>query len=121
MKGSQIYMVPSDSGQKDVASGVLRVVSVPDAFLFFVNAERYTGEFATSLTDLLEKLGKVPVESVEFHFQRGDFEKWVGMTLGDVELADRLRQIDRSVRGEELRIAIKERIQKRLEDLDRAV
>lgn len=121
VKGPLSYMVTSDSGQADAAGKVLRVVSVPDAFLFFVDAERYTGEFATSLAGLLEKLGKVPVESVEFHFGRGDFEKWVGRTLGDVELADRLRQIDRSIRGEELRAAIEERIRKRLEDLGQAV
>jgi len=96
------------------------VVSVPDAFLFFVNAEKYTGEFATSLTDLLGKLDKVPLESVEFHFQRGDFEGWVGTTLGDVELADKLRQIDRLTHGEELRITIKEAIRKRLEDLSQS-
>ena len=114
-------MARSDSGQEGAASGVLRVVSVPDAFLFFINAERYTGEIATSLSGLLEKLDKVPLESVEFHFERGDFEKWVGRILGDVELADRLRQVDRFMRGEELRVTIKERIRKRLEDLGQVV
>ena len=93
------------------------MVSVPDAFLFFVNAEKYTGEFATSLTDLLVKLDRVPLESVEFHFQRGDFQDWVGRTLSDVELADRLRQIDQRIRGEELRTALREALRKRLDDL----
>ena len=94
---------------------------MPEAFLFFVNAEKYTGEFATSLTDLLWKLDRVPMESVEFHFQRGDFEKWVGRTLGDIELAERLRQIGRQTRGGELRAAIKEAIQKRLDDLSQSI
>jgi hypothetical protein len=114
-------MCPSKGGQADTGRRVLRVVSVPDAFLFFVDAERYTGEFATSLTDLLKKLDRVPLESVEFHFQRGDFEKWVGRTLGDEELADKLRQIDRRVRGQELKAAIKETIRKRLGELGQAV
>ena len=110
-------MVQIDSRQADTALEVLRVVSVPDAFLFFVNAERYTGEFATSLAELLRKLDRVPSESVEFHFQRGDFDKWVGQTLGDKELADRLRRIDRLVRGEELKAAVKEVIRNRIEKL----
>jgi alpha-amylase len=103
------------------ATGVLRVVAVPDAFLFFASAEKYTGEFATSLTSLLAKLGKVPSESVEFHFQRGDFEKWVGRTLGDEDLANRLQQIDRRIRGEELRTALRETIKKRLEEFGQMV
>ena len=111
----------SSTNSQDTATGVLRVVSVPEAFLFFINAERYTGEFATSLTGLLSKLDRVPLESVEFHFQRGDFEKWVGRTLGDEGLATRLRQIDRLTRGEELRVAIKETIRKRLEEFGHAV
>jgi alpha-amylase len=114
-------MSSSDNSQEHTAAGVLRVVSVPDAFLFFINAERYTGEFATSLTDLLRKIDRVPLESVEFHFQRGDFEKWVGRTLGEEDLAGKMRQIDRFARGEELRVAIKEAIRKRLEGFDQAV
>ena len=114
-------MASSDNSQEYAAARVLRVVSVPDAFLFFVNAERYTGEFATSLTDLLRKTDRVPLESVEFHFQRSDFERWVGRTLGDEGLANKLHQIDRLTRGEELKVAIKETIRKRLEEFGQAV
>ena len=114
-------MASTSSTRDGKTAKVLRVVSVPDAFLFFANAEVYTGEFATSLTDLLRKLDRVPLESVEFHFQRGDFEKWVGKTLGDENLASKLRQIDRLVRGEELRGAIREAIRKRLEEFGQAV
>ena len=114
-------MTPSYNSQEYTATGVLRVVAVPDAFMFFANAEKYTGEFATSLTGLLGKLDKVPLESVEFHYRRGDFEKWVGRTLGDENLADKLRQIDRRLRGEELRTAIRETIRRRLEELGQAV
>jgi hypothetical protein len=62
-------------------SNLLRKVSIPDAFLFFTDAEHYTGDFAISLTELAEKLDRVPFKSIEFHFQRGDFEKWVGRTV----------------------------------------
>jgi len=113
-------MTSHDNSREYTAVNVSRVVSVPDAFLFFVDAERYTGEFATSLTDLLKKLDKVPLESIEFHFRRGDFEKWVGRTIGDEVLADRLRRVDRLIRGEELKVAIKEAVRKRLEELGQA-
>ena len=114
-------MMVSSGHSQEYTSGALRVVGVPDAFLFFANAEKYTGEFATSLAVLLTKLDKVSLESVEFHFQRGDFEKWVGRTLGDEDLADTLGQIDRHIRGEELRIALQKAIRKRLEEFGQAV
>ena len=114
-------MASYDEGREFTAVRVSRVVSVPDAFLFFINAERYTGEFATSLTDLLGKLNKVPLESIEFHFRRGDFEKWVGRTMDDEELSDKLRRVDRLLSREELRTAIKETIRKRLEEPSQAV
>ncbi len=114
-------LMTSSGNSQEHTSEALRVVGVPDALLFFANAETYTGEFATSLTGLLGKLDKVPLESVEFHFQRGDFEKWVGRTLGDENLANKLREIDRFTRGEELKIALKEAIRKHLEQLGQAV
>lgn len=114
--------VASGDGQV-VSSGseILRKVSVPDAFLFFTDSQTYTGQFATSLADLCDKLEKIPLKSVEFHFRRGDFERWVGRTLGDEDLAGKLRQIDRVMRGEELRIAVREAVRKRLEELGRTV
>jgi hypothetical protein len=109
------------SGQGNAASEALRTVGVPDAFLFFVSAERYTGEFATSLAGLFEKLGRVPLESVEFHFHRTDFAKWVGAILGDGVLAAELGQIDKVIQGEDLRTALREKIRKRLEELSQPV
>jgi hypothetical protein len=114
-------MASRDDSREFIAVNVSRAVSVPDAFLFFVDAQKYTGEFATSLTDLLSKLQRVPLESIEFHFRRGDFERWVGRAVGDEVLADRLRRIDRLMRGEELRAAIKETIRKRLGEFSQAV
>ncbi len=114
-------MSSAGGSRENTSANVFRVVSVPDAFLFFANAELYTGELATSLPELLTKLDKVPLQSVEFHFQRSDFEKWVGRTLGDRELADKLHRIDRFARGEELRMAVKKAIQERLEEFGQAV
>jgi hypothetical protein len=114
-------MVPGDGQVMSSGSDILRRVSVPDAFLFFTDSQTYTGQFATSLADLCDKVDKIPLKSVEFHFQRSDFVKWVGRTLGDEDLADQLRQIDRVVHGEELRVSLKEAIRKRLEELTQTV
>ena len=64
---------------------------------------QYTGELATCLDEFLEKLNKIPLTSLEFHFERGDFEKWIRGTLGDEYLADRIGKIDRTIQGEEIR------------------
>lgn len=98
-------------------SRFLRTVPTPDAFLFFIDHEQYTGEFARSMTELYRKLGEVPLESIKFHFRHGDFEEWIRKTLEDTELADSINRIEKSINGEELRGAIREKIRLRLNEL----
>ena len=88
------------------ASKILRTVPIPQAFLFFTDIGQYTGVFAVSLTDFSEKLESISLKSIEFHFTRGDFERWIRETLGDKYLANRIKGIDRSIQGEELRKSI---------------
>jgi hypothetical protein len=95
----------------------LRRVYVADAFLFFTDAENYSGEFAFSLPDFSSKLEKMPFSSVEFHFRRSDIEKWIGKTIGDQDLSSRIHSVDRSLRGEQLRNALIGIIRKRLDEL----
>lgn len=101
----------------ELASRILRTVPMHNAFLFFTDVGKYTGEFASSLTDFLEKLNKIPLKSLEFHFGRRDFEKWVKGTLGDEYLAKRIGKIDRLIQGEEIRKALQKTVQNRLSQL----
>jgi len=101
----------------ELASRILRTVSIPEAFLFFTDIGQYTGEFAPCLADFLEKLEKIPLKSIEFHFKRGDFERWIRETLGDECLADEISKIDRSTLGEELRTTIRKIVKRRLDQL----
>jgi len=39
---------------------------------------------------------------VGFHFDRGDFEKWIRETLGDVHLANEIHKIKQTIQDEEL-------------------
>lgn len=61
----------------ELASKILRTVSTTEAFHFFTDVGQYQGEFAASLADFAEKLKTVPLSSIEFHFKRGDFERWI--------------------------------------------
>jgi len=91
-------------------------VSVPDAFFFFMDSTRYTGHFAVSLLDFYDKINRVPVQSVEFHFRRSDLIKWIVDTIGDKELGSRIEQIN-PAEGEDLKAKMQELIKTRLEEL----
>ena len=71
---------------------ILREVQPTEAFYFFAEVGRPTGISATSLDDFITKLKSVEIQSVEFHTNRGDFEKWVQM-LGDATLSGELARV----------------------------
>ena len=104
----------------ELASRILRIVPLPEAFLFFTDIGQYTGEFAQCLADFSEKLHKVSLKSLEFHFERGDFERWIKEILGDEYLTDEISKIDRAIRGEELRSTIQGIVKNRLDQLKAA-
>jgi hypothetical protein len=60
------------------------------AFHFKTDDEDYTGIVAMSLCDLASKLETIPLDSVLFHYYRGDFQKWIRDVFGDNELADQI-------------------------------
>src|SRR4030067_88347 len=72
--------------------------SVPfeSGFRFFTAIGNYTGLAAISLDEFTAKLQIVPAESVQFHFERGDFQKWIKGTIKDSDTAER---IDGIVKG----------------------
>lgn len=54
---------------------------------------RATGKVATNLPDFAEKLGTVDIRSINFHFPRQDFEKWLREIIGDSELSRKMGSI----------------------------
>lgn len=75
-----------------------------DSFYFFVSLGKYTGERAASLEEFAEKVKQVDVRSLEFHFQRGDFERWTAETIGDIELSKKISEMHKqNPIGEDLR------------------
>jgi hypothetical protein len=68
-------------------------VSRENAFYFFTSIGNYTGENAASLEEFVKKIGEVNAKSLEFHFYRGDFEKWVAEVLEDKDLAEDIKNL----------------------------
>jgi hypothetical protein len=61
-----------------------------EAFHFKTDEDGYTGIVATSLYDLASKLETIPLDSIIFHYYRGDFQKWIRDVFGDNELAEQI-------------------------------
>jgi len=77
------------------SSQVLRNVPREKAFYFFTSVGNYTGMSAASLKEFMEKVNDVNVKSLEFHLQRGDFEKWVEEVLQDKDMAWDIKRLQR--------------------------
>jgi hypothetical protein len=105
---------------KDVVSKVLRSVPEQEGFHFYLAIGEPTEEIAVSLADFVEKMSVVDVRSVNFHYTRKDFEKWIRAVFGDAELALRLGRIGRirlGIQGEALRNEIIRTVKMRLSEL----
>jgi expansin (peptidoglycan-binding protein) len=78
------------------------MVPPADGFHFCIENGVYTKVTAVSLADFAEKLQKIEINSVLFHFPRGDFQSWIKSTLGDEELAHRISKIKSNIVAENL-------------------
>jgi len=72
---------------------ILRKLSRENAFYFFTSIGNYIGENAASLAEFVKKIGEVKAKSLEFHFYRGDFQKWIAEVLEDGELAEEIKRL----------------------------
>ena len=103
------------------ASDILRTVPPDQSFLFFEDIGKYTGRLAANLADFCENMKTIDMKSVTFHFERGDYERWIRETLHDAELARKLKRIKKSSSGEQLRNRILRSVGKRLNELQKNV
>ena len=81
----------------------LRTVSFERGFHFYTMIGNYTGITATNLGELAAKLKTIPAESILFHFERKDFQKWIQYTIEDAALAERISRIKGEQSAEDLR------------------
>jgi alpha-amylase len=102
----------------EAASKALRTVAREKAFYFFTSIGNYTGVSASSLKEFVDRINEVNVRSLEFHVNRGDFEKWVNEVLEDSELAGEIKKLQKSnLAGEDLRSQVYMTFLKRLKRL----
>ncbi len=98
-------------------SRTLSSVPYEQGFHFYAKEGDYTGVTATSLAEFASKLETIDVNSVIFHYSRGDFQRWIEDIIGDKELADRMRFVKTGISGEKLRKQLSEMTQNRLKEL----
>ena len=81
----------------------LRTVPFESGFHFYTAIGNYAGITATNLNEFAAKLQTIPIESITFHFQRKDFQKWIQYTIEDAPLAERISRIKGEQSAEGLR------------------
>jgi len=104
-----------------MAKRMLRPVPIEKSFVFCYEFARPTGRTASSLNEFYSTLKVVDPESIQFHMERGDFERWIRQVIGDDKLADKLAEISgrklvRKVLVERVLNAVESRI-KELEEI----
>jgi DNA-binding transcriptional ArsR family regulator len=93
---------------KEKALTILTQIPMERAFHFYDGVGKPLNVYAWDLLDFCDKIDKVSVESVEFHFKRGDFETWFRF-LGDEELSKKMELLKRKKAvSEELRGKIRQ-------------
>jgi len=102
---------------KTRASKILRTVQSHEGFSFYKTSGDFTGKNARSLNDFAKMLRVVDVQSIDFHFSRGDFRRWIQFIIGDVDLATRINRIPQDTRGEKLRSYLIRAVNERISEL----
>jgi mannose-1-phosphate guanylyltransferase len=102
LPGSRLW--PNTRVEADATVDGIMAVPRDKSFYFDTGLGQYSGILASSIGEFLEALKIVPLESLEYHIGRRDFEKWTKDVLGSIQLADSIRTLRRSQsKGEELR------------------
>jgi len=96
---------------------ILSTVPHDKGFHFFSDLGRNMGETATSLEMFAQKLERIDADSVQFHFQRSDFQNWIQTTVGDGVLAERIDHVSGQLPVEDLRNELVKAVQKRQSQL----
>jgi alpha-amylase len=107
------------------AKRILRRLPAGMGFTFSYEFARSSELTVHSLYEFFSALKTVDLSSIQFHVERGDFERWLRHVVGDDELADQMVKVNQSKRklkSEALRkriLAITERRIKKLKEVAR--
>ena len=101
-----------------VARRMLRPFPAERAFTFFYEFARPTQTTVYSIEEFSAATSSVDVKSIEFHTERGDFERWIRHVMGDTLLADKLKEMGNQIsRGEALRKKTASAVDQRIKEL----
>jgi Family of unknown function (DUF5752)/Bacterial regulatory protein, arsR family len=104
---------------REKAYAILAPTPFEKAFHFYVDIGKPLNLYARDLREFCDRVSQVNVESVQFHFNRGDFESWFS-SLGDEELTKRIALLkNRNLAGEELQEQIRKTIESRYKTLSK--
>jgi hydroxymethylpyrimidine pyrophosphatase-like HAD family hydrolase len=88
-------------------------------FYFHDSQSHFLGTVAANLWEFRQALATLPLESLQYHLQRGDFARWIAEVLSDRELARRINRLaHRSITGDALREALSATVRQRYDELD---
>lgn len=80
-----------------------KTVPMEKGFHFYDGADMPTEFLATSLPEFLDCVNKVSTQSLEFHLERGDFQKWFTL-LNEKRVIRQLNSLTkRGLKGDKLR------------------
>ncbi len=101
------------------AKRILRQLPAGKGFTFFYEFARPTRWTANSLKEFYSTIQVINLKSIQFHMERGDFNRWLRQVVGDDKLADELMNVsNEKLTGEFLRKRILEAVRNRIKVLE---
>ena len=93
---------------------------LPESKRFYFKVDNHALPwYAASLWEFREAIEELPVETLMYHLERGDFYRWVNDVIHDKELARRLMKLThRYLKDEELRTALYDTVTDRYMELE---
>lgn len=75
------------------AKWILRRLPTDKGFTFFYEFARPTNVTTHDMFEFARALNMVTIQSLKYHTERGDFERWLSQVLGDKKLAEKISSI----------------------------
>ena len=99
---------------KEKISATLRRVLPPDKAFHFYDGKDYVNLSAHSLDEFAEVVKIAPEGSLRYHTVLNDFERWIGETIDDKELASDIAKLNPASKDlkEKIYLAIKDKLER---------
>jgi len=93
LKAVKKEMQNLENALKELQEKKAEVVEPGKGFHFYEGVGKPLNQIAFSFQDFLEKVKTVPIASIEFHQNRGDFSNWIRDILHNAPLAEAIKNI----------------------------